>query len=242
MDLSLKKACLFGDSIAKGVVFDDLAGKYTILSNNFAALAANTLGCLVNNKAKFGCTVTKGQEVIAKTLAASSSGRPFDYAFLEFGGNDCDFNWKEIALDPQGTHIPKTPLPEFIAVYEQILLDLRAKDIVPVVMTLPPLLADSYYQWFCRDIPEKAQRENIIDWLGGDTSAIYSWHERYNSAVWEIATQTDSKVIDIRKAFLEQKNYRRYLCTDGIHLNQAGHALVYQVLIESAKEAGGVAV
>jgi len=239
MDLKIQSACLFGDSIAKGVALDDLSGKYTLLKNNFASLAADYLGVLLNNKAKFGCTIKKGQEVISKMIQPVSGIKPFDYAFLEFGGNDCDFNWKEISMDSRAEHLPKTPLPEFVSTYEKIVGDLKASGVTPVIMTMPPLVAESYYNWFCRDI---VQKENILIWLGGDTEAIYYWHERYNSAVWEVATKTNSHVIDIRKVFLEQKNYKQYLCTDGIHLNQAGHDMVYHVLIDSINEYSGKAV
>ena len=233
MDLVRKSACLFGDSIAKGIAFGDCSGKYTILKNNFASLAADTLGVLLRNKAKFGCTIKKGQEVVSKIIRSSSADESFDYAFLEFGGNDCDFNWKEISLDPQVEHLPNTPLPEFVQTYEEIIYDLRNHDILPVIMTMPPLVAESYYQWISRDILRK---ENILFWLGGNVESIYYWHERYNSAVWEVASKTNSHVIDIRKAFLEKKNYKRFLCTDGIHLNQAGHELAFRVIVDNIGE------
>lgn len=236
MDLTLKSAFLFGDSIAKGIAFDDLSGKYSILKNNFGTLAANSLGMIVNNKAKFGCTIKKGQEVISKIIQSCPSGKSFDYALLEFGGNDCDFNWKEISLDPDAEHLPKTTLPDFISTYEQIVEDLKAHGIIPVIMTLPPLVAEFYYKWISKDI---IQKDNIISWLGGDVESIYYWHERYNSAVWEVASKTNCHVIDIRKIFLEQKNYKRFLCSDGIHLNQDGHALVHHVLIDSVGELSG---
>ncbi|MHB1453448.1 MAG: SGNH/GDSL hydrolase family protein [Saccharofermentanales bacterium] len=229
----MKNVCLFGDSIAKGVSFDDLSGRYTILKNNFATLTADTLGVILNNKAKFGCTIRKGQEVISRIISNKSEDSPIDYALLEFGGNDCDFKWKEIASNPDAEHLPNTPIPEFIGIYEDIIRDLQANSIIPVVLTLPPLVADSYFRWFSRDIPQK---ENILAWLGGDVEAIYYWHERYNSAVWEVASHMNCHIIDIRKAFLEQKNHRRFVCTDGIHLNQAGHELVYSVILRDAAE------
>ncbi|MHB8962050.1 MAG: SGNH/GDSL hydrolase family protein [Saccharofermentanales bacterium] len=232
MEFVLKNVCLFGDSIAKGVSFDDLSGRYTILKNNFAALTADTLGVILSNKAKFGCTIRKGQEVISRIISSKPDDAPIDFALLEFGGNDCDFNWKEIAMDPDAVHLPNTPIPEFVEIYEEIIRDLESNQIVPVIMTLPPLVADSYFKWFSKDIPQK---ENIIKWLGGDVEAIYYWHERYNSAVWEVATHMNCRIIDIRKAFLEQKNHRRFICTDGIHLNQAGNDLVYSVLLRSAE-------
>lgn len=231
MEFIRKNVCLFGDSIAKGVAFDDLSGKYTILKDNFASLTADTLGVILSNKARFGSTIRKGQEVISRILTGRPGGPPIDFALMEFGGNDCDFNWKEIALHPEAEHLPNTPIPEFIGIYEEIIRDLTAHDIVPVVLTLPPLVADAYFRWFSRDIPQK---ENIIAWLGGDVDAIYYWHERYNSAVWEVASHMNCRVIDIRKAFLEQKNHRRFICADGIHLNQAGNDLVCSVILQSA--------
>lgn len=233
MDLIMKNACLFGDSIAKGITFDDLSGKYTILKNNFASMAADSLGVLLMNKAKFGCTIKKGQEVISKIIRQTVSNKFFDYAFLEFGGNDCDFNWKEISMDPLAEHLPKTPLPEFVRTYGEIIEDLKKHAILPVIMTLPPLVAEAYFQWISRDIDRK---DNILAWLGGNVESIYYWHERYNSAVWEVASKTGIHVIDIRKTFLEKKNVRHFLCTDGIHLNQAGHELVYRVIVDNISE------
>lgn len=233
MDLALKNACLFGDSIAKGIVFDDFSGRYTTSKNNFATLAADSLGVILSNKAKFGCTIKRGQEVISRIIQTKPNDTPFDFALLEFGGNDCDFNWKEISVNPTVEHLPKTPILEFITIYEQIVQDLKMHKIVPIIMTLPPLVADSYYQWISKDI---LQKENILSWLGGNVESIYYWHERYNSAVWEVASNMNCLVIDIHKVFLEQKNYRRYFCTDGIHLNQEGHDLVYHVLLRSAVE------
>lgn len=233
MELSMKNACLFGDSIAKGIAFDDLSGKYTILKNNFASLAADSLGVLLMNKAKFGCTIKKGQEVISKIIRPPDSKKAFDYAFLEFGGNDCDFNWKEISMDPLAEHLPNTPLPEFVRTYGEIIDDLKMHDILPVIMTLPPLVADAYFEWISRDVDRK---DNILSWLGGDVETIYHWHERYNSAVWEVASKNGTRVIDIRKTFLEKKDVRRFLCTDGIHLNQDGHELVYRVIVDNISE------
>ena len=233
MDLILKNACLFGDSIAKGIVFDDLSGRYKTLKDNFASLSADSLGVVLSNKAKFGCTIKKGQEVISRILDSITTQSSFDYALLEFGGNDCDFNWKEISLNPSDNHLPKTTLLEFTNTYEQIINDLKIHNITPIIMTLPPLVADSYYKWISKDLTNK---ENIILWLQGDVESIYYWHERYNSAVWEVVSKTGCRVIDIRKVFLEQKNYRRFLCTDGIHLNQEGHSLVHKVIIRSVEE------
>ncbi len=234
MDLTYKSAFLFGDSIAKGVAFDECENRYMILKDNFAAAAARRLGVMLNNKAKFGCTIRKGKDLIDKAAAAAKGGETrMDVALLEFGGNDCDFRWKEVAEDPGADHQPNTPLPEFVGTYEAIIADLKSIGTLPVILTMPPLAAEPYFRWFSRDI---ARKDNILMWLGGDVETIYYWHERYNSAVWEVAYRTDCRVIDIRKAFLEQRNPGRFLCADGIHLNQAGNDLVSAVILRSVEE------
>ncbi|MDX9801590.1 MAG: SGNH/GDSL hydrolase family protein [Spirochaetia bacterium] len=230
MEKAKKQVYLFGDSIAKGIAFDDETGKYTYLKNNFAASAAESNGVILNNKSRFGCTVNKGREIISRVLQCLKKDVTIDYAFLEFGGNDCDHNWDEISLKPLIRHNPKTPIDEFISVYKTIVDVLKKNSITTVIMTLPPIASDLYFNWVSKNNPLKS---NILTWLGGNIENIYYWHERYNSAVWEVAEKTDSLIIDIRKSFLEDKNYKRFLCIDGIHLNQEGHNLVKNTILGS---------
>jgi hypothetical protein len=80
-------------------------------------------------------------------------------------------------------------------------------------LTLPPLDAERYFAWFTRTgLDQKA----ILGWLG-DVQFIYRWHESYSSAIWEIGETHHVPVADIRKAILEERNYSRFLCKDGIH-------------------------
>jgi len=231
METFKKNVYLFGDSIAKGIVFDEVLGKYTHLKNNFATSAAASNGVILNNKSMFGCTINKGREIINRVLNNLNTGKIIDYAFLEFGGNDCDHNWDEISLQPLIKHNPKTPVDEFISVYIAIVETLKKSGIPAVIMTLPPIASDLYFNWISKNNPRKS---NILSWLGGNIENIYYWHERYNSAVWEVINQTKSLMIDIRKSFLEDKNYKRFLCADGIHLNQDGHNLVKETIMNNA--------
>lgn len=88
------KICVFGDSVAKGVVFDHVKQKYSLLKNGFADQLANIFSLSVTNYAKFGCTVTKGLELVKKHL--DKIPWTMTISVLEFGGNDCDFDWAEV--------------------------------------------------------------------------------------------------------------------------------------------------
>ena len=61
----VREACVFGDSIARGVILDD-QGSYKPLKDCFASLAAEELGVALINKARFGCTIAKGREIIER--------------------------------------------------------------------------------------------------------------------------------------------------------------------------------
>ena len=84
---------------------------------------------------------------------------------LEYGGNDCDYDWAAISAHPQGIHQPHTPLPEFVRCCREMIRMLRARGILPIVMSLPPIDAQRYFDWFCRQGLDKPA---VLRWLGGD--------------------------------------------------------------------------
>ncbi|HEY9053599.1 MAG TPA: SGNH/GDSL hydrolase family protein [Rectinemataceae bacterium] len=216
---------LFGDSVARGIILDE-NGNYTPTQESFALLAARKLGVDLVNKARFGCTISKGLEIMLRWLscervhvrAAGSEA----LAILEFGGNDCDFLWDQVAARPEAEHLPATPLGTFSALYAQMIDTLRSNGFRPAIMSLPPLVADRYLQWITRT---GLDRSAIVSWLG-DVQQIFRWHESYDQAVRKIAESKSCPLLDIRKAFLEKPDYRRFMCQDGIHPNREGHRLI----------------
>ena len=96
-----------GDSLTKGVVLND-ENRYSILKGSFINIISEKLDLCIKNYAKFGCTIGFGHNVIDRHSNEISQS---DITFLEFGGNDCDFDWKMIADDPTSEHTPKTLIP-----------------------------------------------------------------------------------------------------------------------------------
>lgn len=219
------KYVVAGDSISKGIVYDSEKGKYLILKENYVTLLERKLKGVITNTARFGNTIGKGIARLQKDLAAE---RP-DIVLLEYGGNDCDFDWNEVANAPDAQHNPRTDLPLFEQVMRSAVLFLQQKGVVPVLLTLPPLNADGYFQWISRDNPRIAA--NILDWLGSVTK-IYWWQERYNSVILKIAAETQTRLIDIRGAFLHYPDFTRFLCLDGIHPNKEGHRIIAAKIME----------
>lgn len=214
--------CIFGDSIIKGVILDGMRGRYTILKNSFANIFGKNTGLIVDNYAKFGCTITAGEKIIEQH-ADKLPG--YKYIALEFGGNDCDFDWAAVSDRPDDQHMAKTPIADFEVIYSKVIDSVVSSGSQPVLFSLPPLDARRYFTWITKDL----NAENILHWLG-DVEHIYRWHEMYNLVVVKLAAVKHVPLIDIRKAFLESRDYLNMYCEDGIHPNEAGHSLISNVI------------
>ena len=217
----IKSLCMLGDSLAKGVVVDSAKKNYTFLKDCFVNLFSTATGIVVTNLSKFGCTVTKGLEIARRNAAKL---RDFDYVVLEFGGNDSNFNWKEISDNPRDLHVPATPLPIFKENYRALVDQVRDNGGRPLMLNLPPVDGQRFFDWVSRNL----NKENILHWLYGDVNTITRWHAGYNEAVCQVAEEKDVPLIDIRSIFQDRPDLADCYCIDGMHLNAKGHALVTQ--------------
>lgn len=225
MEISGIHILAFGDSIGRGVIFDEAAEHYQPSENAFLPRLERQDGMTVSNFTRYGYTVEKGSSMLEKqkgTIAGS------DLVLLEFGGNDCDFDWAAIAENPDGNFQPKTPLDTFRSVYERMVREVLAIGARPLLLNLPPIEPNRYFHHVSRGVCG----ENILSWLGGDVSYIYRWHEMYSITATAIAQTLGVPVIDIRSPFLAKKNYGDNLCADGIHPNEKGQFLIYQAVRE----------
>lgn len=214
--------CVFGDSVSKGVVFDSVHKKYMLLKDSFLSMLQKGTNITVSNYSKFGCTITKGGEILKKHQNELCN---YDYTVLEFGGNDCDFDWAQISAAPEGVHIPKTPVSNFESHYSQMINEVEKHGGSPVLLSLPPIDAKRYFAWVSRGL----NAENILHFLG-DIEYIYRWHEMYNLAVYRLAMEHQIPLVDISSAFLKTENYQRLICEDGIHPNEGGHKLISETI------------
>lgn len=220
---------LAGDSISRGVVLSREKNKYIITETNYVNLLKGRIKGTIKNISRFGATTLKGIEIIKKEFAKEKP----DVVVLEFGGNDCDFDWEQVAQKPEMEHFPKTDYCLFIQKLKEIIDYLKEFEVVPVLMTLPPLDADKYLKWISQT--SKEMEQNILKWLGSVTK-IYWWQERYNSAIRIIAEEMKTPVIDVRSAFLHYPDFRNFLCEDGIHPNEEGHKIIADGIYEYLKK------
>lgn len=217
--MNSNRIVISGDSILKGVVLNDATRSYTISGRLATEPFSARYGLEIENKSRFGSTIGKGLTQLERTLAKNGECRA---VILEYGGNDCDFDWAAIAADPDGEHLPKTPLPDFCAQLRAAVGALRARGIDAVLTNLPPISAERYLNWICR---AGLDRDAIVRWLG-DVSAIYRYQERYSRAIEAVAAELGAPCVDLRGEFLRHRQLEPYLCMDGIHPNEAGQAFI----------------
>lgn len=211
-----------GDSLTRGVVLNS-ENKYSVLKGSFIDIISEKLNLSIKNYGKFGCTIGFGHNVIDRY---SSDISATDVTFLEFGGNDCDFDWRGIADNPTSEHTPKTILDSFKNQFLSLIERVRNLGSKPIILSLPPIDSNAYFSFISRFMNEE-QRANIVRWLGGDIDIITRWHETYNRTLFEISESTGTPIIDITSPF---ENYNgdmmALMCSDGIHPNAQGHELI----------------
>ena len=213
---------IYGDSILKGVLLEN--GKYTI-NREWEEKFSKRFGISLRNRSRFGCTIRKALSVIRKDCQ-SIYGRD-EYAVLEFGGNDCDYDWAAISDMPSREYECKTPPKEFIEDLTEAVRLVRKSGRTPVLVTLPPIHSERYLRFICRD---GLSRDNILHWLG-DVDAIYRWQEKYSDMVKQVADVEHVKLIDLRSAFLrEGVGADELLCADGIHPSRIGQGIIFDTL------------
>ena len=211
--------CVFGDSIAKGVVYDEEKEKYVFSKNCFLDIISRNLGVTVKNFARFGSTTEKGEMILDKHLEEVSD---YDYTLLEFGGNDCDLDWKAASENPDQPQTGQIGTEDFVDNYVRMINKVKEHGGRPLIMTLPPLEPHKFFEWVTKDL----DKFNVMTFLKNDKTNIYRWQEEYSDLIFEIGDRTDTPVIDIRRAFLESSSYGDMISLDGMHPNEEGHKAI----------------
>ena len=218
----MDKIIALGDSVMKGVVFD--GETYHTIKESFASMLAAELGLRLLNFAKMGHTIKEGLKVFERMKTRIE---PDDLVLLEYGGNDCDFDWPSIGKHPESVHRPKTDIAQFRESYCHLIDMIKARGAKPLLFSLPPLEAAWYYRFFTKPL-DRQSTSNILGWLNGVVEHIANWHEQYNLAVFQVAIETSTPIVDISSPLLSRKDYAKYICLDGIHPNQDGHRMIYE--------------
>lgn len=212
------RAKIYGDSIMKGTILD--AGyRYHAIMNEYLIRLYERFGIEAENRARFGITVQRGHSILLRDI---DEGLDCELALVEFGGNDSDFKWSEISMEPDKEHLPLTSMADFKQNIASMTEELRAQGVQPIMMTLPPIEPNRYLDFVSRN---GNSRDNILKWLGY-VEKIYETHKSYSDAVAEIAQERIVPLVDVRSAFPSGNALGEYMCIDGVHPDKKGYQLI----------------
>ena len=225
----MTKITALGDSLTKGVVLTE-ANKYSLTENSYLDIVGRELSLHISNYGRFGSPIENGDMMLNRHSDEIAGS---EYTFIEYGGNDCDFDWIKIADSPEGNYSPKTKLDDFKSRFIELVQKVKELGSKPIILSLPPILSAPYFSFFSRFMSQQ-QKENVINWLGGSTDIISRWHESYNRALFMIAKETQTPIIDITTPFDSFRgDIGSLFCADGIHPNEQGHKMIAATIINN---------
>ena len=225
----MTKVAALGDSVTKGVILTE-TNKYSLTEHSYLDIVSRELDLQISNYGRFGSTVDTGDTMIRRHSEEIAGS---EFTFIEYGGNDCDFDWMKIADSPMEDYAPKTRLEDFRKRFITLINKVRELGSKPIILSLPPILSAPYFAFFSRSMSQE-QKENVITWLGGSTDIISRWHESYNRTLFMIAKETQTPIIDITTPFdTFRGDISSLYCADGIHPNAKGHRMIAATIVNS---------
>ena len=225
------KLVALGDSVIKGVILDSVEGRgrYSLADKSIVDRCAECLGVEGVNLGKMGCTIEAGERILDRFTDRVTGAR---FVLLECGGNDSDYDWKAIAEAPSDRHLARTPIEVFESVYERVVNKVKELGAIPLVLSLPPMDAQRYFEFFSAGWSQE-KKDNVLCWLGGSTNTIMSGHELYNLATMRVAHRAGAQWIDVTSGLLKDNHFRDYLCDDGIHPNEMGQRKMAEAIMSA---------
>jgi lysophospholipase L1-like esterase len=206
----------------KGVLLDDNTQRYVLSSSAPSTEFAKEMNIDVNNRSVFGCTVAKGSKLVNSAIEKGKVGE--GYVLIEYGGNDCNFNWEAVSNNPEGEFLPNTEAEKFSETYLEMINFAREKGATVVVCNLVPIDSPRFMNW----VSQGLSYENILKWMG-DVNRIARWQEYYSHLAEKVARIAKCPILDLRTSFLTHDRMEKMIGIDGIHPSAEGHSLISTV-------------
>ena len=203
------KIVVFGDSILKGVITIPDSGKlFDVTENDSLSLAQKKLGFELDNRSIYGNITSKG---LVKLQKFFDKGETADFCIIEFGSNDCDYDW--------GTLVQKVPMQEYLENLSQMVKLCRDNKVTPLMMGLIPYVCDDWFKTIIKGQDEAA----ILKFLGGTSERLGQNQLAYKKAQADFVQQNNVQFLDPWELF---SGHQELMCYDGIHPNEKGYSIL----------------
>ena len=209
------KLVVFGDSILKGVItIPESKNLFDVTENDSLSLAQKKLGFEMDNRSIYGNITSKGLSKLQKFF---EKGGEADFCIIEFGSNDCDYDW--------GTLVQKVPLEQYLENLFQMVNLCRENKVTPLMMGLIPYVCDDWIKTIIKGHDEAA----ILNFLGGTPDTLGKNQLVYKNAQADFVKKNNVQFLDPWEIFA---GHKEYMCYDGIHPNEQGYKLLSNAWIE----------
>jgi lysophospholipase L1-like esterase len=209
------KLVVFGDSILKGVItIPESKNLFDVTPNDSLTLAQKELGFELDNRSIYGNITSKGLVKLQKFFEKGGSA---DFCVIEFGSNDCDYDW--------GTLIQKVPLEQYLENLAQMIKLCRDNKVTPLMMGLIPYVCDDWFKTIIKGQDEAA----ILNFLGGTAQTLGKNQLIYKNAQAEFVQKNNVQFLDPWTIF---EGHKEFMCYDGIHPNEKGYELLSKAWIK----------
>ena len=222
------KITVFGDSIGKGINTD--SGKIEVMADNAVGLFEKEFNINVDNRSVYGQSLKRIVERgLVDRYIENIDRSQKNVVVIELGGNDADFNWRQVAENPDVYHGPQTDVKQFSKFYGETIKKLNGAGVKVVVCTIVPIDSERFFN---RVIGGLTDKNRVLEFFKGDFNTIHRHQEMFNNEILKNAYSTGSLVIDLRKEFLDTNDFENLMCYDGIHPNAQGHQKIYGAVNE----------
>jgi len=224
----MMRTVIFGDSVAKGIVTEN--GTIKTTKNNAVNLVCEYFGITVDNLSQYGQTVKRMMDkgIVTRYLDSIPADEQDLYAVIALGGNDSDYVWTDVEKNPLFDHPSKTPIGEFIVLYDELIKILQKRGFHVIVSTVFPIVSRLFFN---NVISRVVNAEAVLTFMKGDIETISRHQEAFNLAAIKLAEENHCPILDVRSGFLQAKNLEELICMDGIHPNEAGYRLLAEEII-----------
>ncbi len=213
------KLVVFGDSILKGVITIPNSGKlFDTTENDSLTLAQKELGFELDNRSIYGNITSKG---LLKLQKFFDKGESADFCVIEFGSNDCDYDW--------GTLVQKVPLEDYLANLTAMVKLCREHKVTPLMMGLIPYVCDDWFKTIIKGHDEAA----ILNFLGGSAETLGKNQLIYKNAQADFVQKNNVQFLDPWTIF---ESHKELMCYDGIHPNEEGYQQLSKAWIKFLSE------
>ena len=213
------KLVVFGDSILKGVItIPGSKNLFDVTENDSLSLAQKELGFELDNRSIYGNITSKG---LLKLQKFFDKGESADFCVIEFGSNDCDYDW--------GSLVQKVPLEDYLANLTAMIKLCREHKVTPLMMGLIPYVCDDWFKTIIKGHDEAA----ILNFLGGSAETLGKNQLIYKNAQADFVQKNNVQFLDPWTIF---QGHKELMCYDGIHPNEEGYQQLSKAWIKFLSE------